>query len=275
MARKVMITVAVCGAETTRENNPALPLTPEEIAQSTYEAYLAGASICHLHVRDEKGQPTQDVKVFKRVMELIREKCDIVIECSTGGAAGMTAEERLQPIQLDPEMASLDCGSVNFGNDYVVNDLPLLREFAQTMLDHKVRPIMECLDVSQVFTSKILIKEGLIKPPFYYGFGLNIPGALPYSPEIVDYMVRSTPEGSQWTAVGIGGRASLPCCMMSLAMDNGHMRVGFEDNVYYAKGRLAKSNAELVERCARLIKAADFEVATPADVRQMRELRKD
>ena len=273
MARKVIVTVSVSGAETTKEQNPALPVTPQEIADSTYEAYLAGASIVHLHVRDDDGKPTQSKERFKEVIDLIRRKCDIIVEVSTGGAAGMSAEERLQPIMLDPEMCSLDCGSVNFGNEYVVNDLPLLREFAQTMLDHKVRPIQEILDVSQLYTSKMLIKEGLIKPPFYYGFGMNIKGAMPYTPELVAYLQRNLPDESEWTAVGIGS-ACLPCCLISLAM-GGHMRVGFEDNVYYGYKRLAKSNAELVERCKRLILAADCEVATPGDVRKMLQLRQD
>lgn len=274
MARKVIITVAPCGAETTRKNNPALPLTPAEIADSTYEAYQAGASVCHLHVRDENGQATQDIEVFRQAIDLIRAKCDIVIETSTGGAVGMTAEERLQPVRLNPEMASLDCGTINFGNDYIVNDLPLMREFAQAMLDRQVRPILECFDISQIYTSKTLIKEGLLKPPFYYGLVLNVPGAMPYTPHWLTTMVNTLPEQSLWCAVGIGGRASLPCCLMALAAE-GHMRVGFEDNVYYAKGRLAQSNAELVERCARLVKAADFEIARPDDVREMLDLRRN
>jgi len=271
---KMIITCAVCGAETTRENNPKLPLTPEEIADSTAEAYKAGASILHLHVRDENGKATQRLDVFKKTIDLVRKKCDIVIEVSTGGAVGDTPEERLQPVTLEPDMASLDCGTVNFGNDYIVNTLPILREFASAMKKHKVRPTLECLDLSHVYNSHMLIKEGLVEPPFYYGFGLNIPGALKYEADVLDMLVNKLPAGSYWTAVGIGGRASLLTHYAAIAK-GGFIRVGFEDNVYYGKGVLADSNAQLVERAVRLSREAGLEIAKPADVRKLLKLRED
>lgn len=269
---KVIITCAVTGAETTREQNPALPLTPEEIAESAHEAWTAGAAVLHLHVRDEHGQPTQDLAVFKRAIELVRRKCDMVIETTTGGAVGMTPAERLQPVTLAPEMASLDCGTVNFGDEYIINTLPIMREFAATMRDHKVRPTLECFDLSHVYASHVLIREGLIKPPFHYGFVMNVPGGVAYETDVLELFVRKLPARSMWTAMGIG-RASLPAQYGALAM-GGNIRVGFEDNVYYSKGVLAKSNAELVERAARLVKEAGYEVARPDDVREMLELRK-
>lgn len=271
MKNKVIITCAVCGAETTKEQNPALPLTPEEIAQSTYEAYQAGAAIVHLHVRDEKGEATQDVEVFKKAMALIKEKCDIVIELTTGGAVGMTDEERLAVVELKPEMASLDCGTMNFGNEFILNTLPTMRNFAKAFEEYGVFPTLECFDLSHIDASKILIKEGLLKPPYHYGFVLNVPGGTNYDIGTMDFMVKRLPEGSNWTAMGIG-RASLPAQYGALGM-GGHIRVGFEDNVYYAKGRLAKNNAELVERAARLVKENGMEVATPADVREHFGLR--
>lgn len=150
---KVVITCAITGAEVTREDNPALPITPEEIATAALEAREAGASILHLHARDEKGKPTQDVETFKRIIDAVRAKTDMVIEITTGGAVGMSMEERLQPLALDPEMASLDCGTMNFGDEMIVNTLPMIREAATIMKDRGIRPTLECFDLSHVDAS--------------------------------------------------------------------------------------------------------------------------
>jgi len=274
MNNKLIITCAVTGAETTKAQNPALPVTPEEIADSAYDAWKAGASVLHLHVRDANAQPTQDLAVFKKTIELVRRKSDIVIETTTGGAVGMTAEERLQPVTLDPEMASLDCGTVNFGDDYIVNTLPIMREFAREMAAHKVQPTLECFDLGHVYASHILIKEGLIQAPFHYGLVLNVPAAVKYEPDVLEFLVRKLPQGAFWTAMGIGGKANLDCIYGAIAM-GGNIRVGFEDNVYYSRGRLATSNAEMVERAARIAKDCGRELARPDDVREMLKLRKN
>jgi len=272
MDRMMVITCACTGAETTKAQNPALPVTPEEIADAAYEARLAGAAILHLHVRDEQGKPTMSTEVFRRAMELIRRKCDIVIEITTGGAVGDSAEARLVPlVALEPEMASLDCGTVNFGNDYIVNTLPVMRTFAEAFRDHRVRPTLECFDLGHVYASRMLIDEGLLEPPYHYGFVLNVPGSVPYSPENLLAFKRAMPEDAYFTVMGIG-RASLPAQYGAIAA-NGWIRVGFEDNVYYAKGVLAKSNAELVERAVRIAREAQLTVATPDDVRKILKLR--
>ena len=138
---KLVITCAVTGAETTREQNPNLPVTPGEIADSAADACAAGAAVLHLHVRDADGNPTQDIEVFREAIELTRAKCNIVIEVSTGGAVGMSLEERMQPLQLNPEMASLDCGTVNFVDEHIVNTLPMMRRCAaaSTGIGHPAR----------------------------------------------------------------------------------------------------------------------------------------
>jgi len=273
MDNKLIITCAITGAETTREAQPALPITPQEIADGAYEAYLAGASILHLHVRKDDGTPTQDVAIFKQAIDLIRAKCDMVIETTTGGAAWMTPEERLQPVTLNPEMASLDCGTVNFGDEYIVNTLPIMRQFAREMKAHGVRPTLECFDLGHVYASHMLIKEGLLEAPYHYGLVLNVPGAAKYEPEVMEFMVRKLPEGAHFTAFGVGGKANIDSIYQTIAL-GGHIRVGFEDNIYYSKGRLAKSNAELVERAARIAKDSGRELAKPDDVRAMLQLRK-
>ena len=271
MANKMIITCALTGAETTKAQAPALPVTPEELADAAQEACLAGASIVHLHARNNDGSPTADIKVFKAAMDLIRRKCDVVVEFTTGGAVGMTPEERIAPVSLKPDMASLDCGTVNFGNDYIINTLPIMRQFASEMNKYGVRPTLECFDVSHVQSSHILIKEGLIKPPYHYGFVMNVPAALSLSVKTLSYMIDQMPDESYFTVMGIG-RAHLPGICGAIA-SGGFIRVGFEDNIYYSKGRLAKSNAEFVERAVRISKEADLEIAKPGDVRKMFALK--
>lgn len=269
---KMVITCAITGAETTRKHHPALPLTPEEIADAAGEAHRAGAAIVHLHVRDERGMPTQRLDIFKKTIELIRQRCDIVIEITTGGAAGMTAEERLLPVSLEPEMASLDCGTVNFGDDCIINTLPVMREFAHAMRGHGVRPTLECFDLSHIYASHVLIKEKLIEPPYHYGFVFNAPGGVKLESDILGLFVRKLPAGSFFTVLGIGS-ACLPAHFGAIH-HGGFMRVGFEDNVYYTKGVLARSNAELVERAVRIAGEAGLKAAKPGEVREMMQLRK-
>ena len=269
---KIVITFAITGAETTKEQNPALPTTVEEVVRAAVEAREAGAAILHLHVRDAAGKATQSVARFKETIEALRRKTDIIIEITTGGAVGDTAEERLRPVaELEPEMASLDCGTVNFGNEYIVNTLPVMREFAATFRDHKVRPTLECFDLGHVHASRLLIDAGLVPAPYHYGLVLNVPGALPWSLGNLDACVRALPPGADVTVMGIG-RSSLPAQYGAIAA-GAWIRVGFEDNVWYAKGRLAASNAELVERAARIAREAQLEPATPDEVRKHLKLR--
>lgn len=269
---KLVITCACTGAETTKAQNPALPITPDEVARTAEECRAAGAAILHLHVRNDDGSPTQSVARFREAIEAIRRKTDIVIELTTGGAVGDTTEERLRPVkELEPEMASLDCGTVNFGDEYIVNTLPVMREFAAEFGKRKVRATLECFDLGHVYASHYLIKEGLLAEPYHYGFVLNVPGAVPYSPENLSAFMRALPVGADFTVMGIG-RASLPAQYGAIA-NGGWIRVGFEDNVFYSKGVLAKSNAELVERAARIAHEAGLVPATPDDVRAYLKLK--
>lgn len=271
MANKMVITCALTGAETTKQQQPALPVTPEELAAAAAEACEAGASIIHLHARNDDGSPTADLKVFKKAIDLIRAKSGVVIEITTGGAVGMTPEERIAPVALKPDMASLDCGTVNFGDEYIVNTLPIMRQFAAEMNKHGVRPTLECFDVSHVQSSHILIKEGLIKPPYHYGFVMQVPAALSFSVKTLSYMIDQMPAESYFTVMGIG-RMHIPGIYGAIA-SGGFIRVGFEDNIYYSKGRLAKSNAEFVERAVRVSREAGLEIATPSDVRKLFDLK--
>lgn len=269
---KVIITCAISGAEVTKENNPAVPYTVEEAAQSAYEAYKAGASIIHIHVREDDGTPTQSKERFKAVLEAVRAKCpDAILQVSTGGAVGMSDDERLQPVELDPEMATLDCGTTNFGDDIFVNSIPSLRVFAKRMLDHNVKPEIEVFERGMVDTAATLAKKGLIKTPMHFDFVLGVPGAMPATVADLDHMVRSIPAGSTWTVAGVG-RHQFPMAAAAIIM-GGHIRVGLEDNTYIEKGVLAKSNGQLVEKAARLAKELGREIATPDEARKILGLK--
>ncbi|MCL6452723.1 MAG: 3-keto-5-aminohexanoate cleavage protein [Alicyclobacillus sp.] len=267
----VIITAAMVGAETTRAAQPNLPYTPEEIAEAAAACREAGASICHLHVRTDDGQPTQDKERFRETIAAIRRRTDIVIQVSTGGAVGMTAEERMQPLELNPEMATLTCGTVNFGNDVFWNPPSLLRTFAGEMQARGVRPEFEIFEVGMIANAMRLVSEGLVAPPLHFDFVLGVPGGLPATPENLLRCVHSLPEGATWTVAGVG-RHQLPMGALAVVL-GGHVRVGFEDNIYYRKGELAESNAQLVERMARIARELDRPVATPDDVRALLGIR--
>jgi len=274
MMKKVMITAAISGAETTRAQQPALPVTPQEMALAAKACRDAGASIIHLHARDDEGNPTASVERFAQCLEAIRAVTDIVVEFTTGGAIGMSDDERLGPVGKGPEMASLDCGSVNFADEILPNSLPSMRRFATFMLEKGVKPTFECFDVGHVYNARILIAEGLVKPPYHFTFVLGVPGAMPATVEALLMMKAALPTDVEleWTGIGIGGRGSVLIPPVSALM-GGHARVGFEDNVYFTRGRLATSNAELVARIADTILAYGKEIATPDDVRARFGLR--
>ncbi|ABW20128.1 3-keto-5-aminohexanoate cleavage enzyme [Alkaliphilus oremlandii] len=264
---KLIITAALTGAEVTRENQPNLPLTPDEIAEAAYQCYLAGASIVHVHARDAEGNPTQSYDVYKEIKEKIEAKCNIIFQPSTGGAVWHGPEERLQPVDLKPEMATLSAGTCNFGPDVFMNTEEYIEKFATKMKEMGVKPEIEVFERGMIENAKKLVKQGLVETPLHFDFVLGVPGACPATPEDLLYMVRNIPEGSTWTVAGIG-RHELPLATMGIIL-GGHVRVGFEDNVYYGKGQLAQSNAELVERVVRIAKELGREVATPDEARRI------
>ena len=265
---KVIITAAISGAEVTKEHNPNVPVTPEEQAKAAKKAEEAGAAIIHLHVRDEEGNPTQEKEYFARSMEAMeKEGVNAIIQPSTGGAAGDPWQERIQPVYLEPEMATLDCGTTNFGDEVFVNDMPLMRNFAKEMKEIGIVPELECFEVGHIYNALQLNKEGLLPQHLHFDLVLGVPGAAPASVENLVHMVNQLPEEATWTVAGIG-RHELTMAYHALAM-GGHVRVGFEDNVYYSKGVLAESNAQLVERIVRLADELGREVATPDDAREM------
>ncbi|MBS4534916.1 3-keto-5-aminohexanoate cleavage protein [Clostridium sp. D2Q-14] len=268
---KLIITAALTGAEVTRDVQPNLPLTPDEIAEAAYEAYKAGASIVHVHARDEEGNPTQDYEVYKEIKEKIEAKCPVIFQPSTGGAVWHSPEERLQPVDLKPEMATLSAGTCNFGPDVFMNSEEYMEKFAQKMLDLNVKPEVEVFERGMINNTLILRKKGLVKDPIHFDFVMGVPGAITGEIRDLLYLQESIPEDATWTVAGIG-RHELPLATTAILL-GGHVRVGFEDNIYIEKGVLAESNAQLVAKVARIAKELGREVATPDEARKILNLK--
>ncbi len=268
---KLIITAAISGAEVTKENNPNVPYTIEEIGREAESAYKAGASIIHLHVREDDGTPTQSKERFKLAIDEIKRRCpDVIIQPSTGGAVGMTDEERLQPTELFPEMATLDCGTLNFGGDEIfVNTENTIKNFGRIMIERDIKPEIEVFDKGMIDYALRFHKQGFIKAPMHFDFVLGVQMAA--TARDLAFMVDSIPPGSTWTAAGMG-RFQFQIAALTIVM-GGHVRVGFEDNTYIEKGVLAKSNGELVEKVVRIAKELGREIATPAEAREILGLK--
>lgn len=268
-AHKVIITAAISGAEVTQEMNPAVPYTVEQYIREAKLAHEAGAAIIHLHARFDDGTPTQDRERFRVIIDAIQAACpEVIIQPTTGGATGMSAEERLQPTELNPEMASLDCGTMNFGGDDIfVNTENMIIEFAARMNERGIKPELECFDKSQIDMALRLVRKGHIQPPLHFNFVLGVNGGATGTPRDLLFLKESLPEGATFTVTGVG-RCQLDMNVMGMLL-GGHVRVGFEDNLKYNRERNAISNAEFVERIVRIAKELNLEIATPAEARQI------
>ncbi|HHF08730.1 MAG: 3-keto-5-aminohexanoate cleavage protein [Thermotogae bacterium] len=268
---KLIITAAITGAEVTREQQPNLPITPDEIAEEAFRCFLAGASIVHIHARKSDGTPTQDMEVYREIKEKIERKCNIIVQPSTGGAVWHSIEERIQPLYINPEMATLSTGTCNFGNDIFANPQEYMEKFAMEMKNRGIKPEIEVFERGMIENALRLVKKGLISPPLHFDFVMGVPGAIPATINDLVYLVNCIPDGSTWSVAGIG-RHELPLALHAIAM-GGHVRVGFEDNIYYRKGELAKSSAQLVERVAKISREFGREIATPDEARSILKIR--
>lgn len=266
---KLILTAAICGAEVTKQNNPAVPYTVEEIAREAKSAYDAGAAIIHLHVREDDGTPTQSEKRFAQCMEAIRRECpDVIIQPSTGGAVGMTDKERLQPLALNPEMATLDCGTCNFGGDDIfVNTENTIINFARRMSEKGVKPECEVFDKGMVDMALRLAAKNIIPSPLHFNFVMGVNGGIAATHTNLLFLVNSLPSDATFTVSGTG-RSQLSMAAMSVLL-GGHVRVGFEDNVYLSKGVLLKSNGEMVEKIVRIARELGRDIASPDEARKI------
>ncbi len=270
---KIIISCALVGGGTTRQQTPYVPYTPQEIADQAVDAYKAGAAVVHLHMRDDNGVPTMDMDRFRCTVNSIRERCDVLINL-TSANFGSSIEERIRPFsELRPELASLDAGTMNWGHSSIFENSPeFLETAARKMMEVDVKPEIEIFDPGMLDNTNYLMKQGLIKEPPYFQFVLGAAGGMPATVKALLYLVESIPRDANWSAFGIG-KSSLDIMYAALAL-GGNIRVGLEDGIYMKKGVLAKSNAEMVERAVRIIKEFNKEPATPDEARAILGLRK-
>lgn len=270
---KTIITAALTGAVTPKKKNPALPITPQEIAEDGIRCWKAGASVLHLHMRDDEGHGTMDAAKFRETVHILRNSCDAVLNLTTSGELGVTDERRMEHVlELKPEMATFDAGTINTGDGIFENSIPFLTKLGTVLNENNIKPEVEIMDMGMINTSKYFLKKGILKAPIHYQFVLSFGfSGAPATPDNLCYMRSQLPEGSTWSAFGVGS-GHLPILYTALAL-GGNVRVGLEDNIYYAPGQLA-TNEMLVSRAARVIKEYGNEVATPADAREILGLGK-
>ncbi len=268
MADPVIVTAAVVGAEVTRAQSPAVPYTPEEIARAAIDAWRAGAAVIHLHARWPDGRPSQDPVHFREIIDRIRGAgCDAVIQCSTGGAVGMSIDERLGSLVDGAEMGTLNMGTMNFGDDVFVNARPDIVRVASRLRERRLVPECEIYDAGMLDTLRWLLEKGHLSAPYHVQFVLGVPGGLSAGERNLRFLVEGMPEPAHWSVAGVG-RHQLPMAELSLRL-GGHVRVGLEDNLYVDKGVLAKGSDELVGRAVALARRAGRAPATPAQARRL------
>lgn len=263
----LIITAAIVGAEVMREHTPFIPYTPDEIAEAALRCYQEGASIVHVHGRLEDGTPTQDKETYRAIKDAIEERCDIIVQFSTGGAVGMSVDERIDALSLKPEMATLTTGTVNFGDDVFLNSAPMIRQIATRLKAEGIKPEIEVFDSAMVSNALALVDEGLLTGPLHFDFVLGVPGAMQATARNLDFLVDSLPKGSTWSVAAMG-RHQLPTGELAI-QKGGHVRVGLEDNIYLRRGVLARGSYELVHAITNRASSSGRPIASPAQARKI------
>jgi uncharacterized protein (DUF849 family) len=262
-----LITVAPTGAETAKDNAPALPVTLEELVATAKECQAAGASVIHVHVRDDRARPTLEVRRLTETVAALREATDLVVQLSTGGAVTDSFEDRLAVLEAAPDSCSLTCGTVNFGDEVFVNPWPFIRQLYRRTQERGVVPEFEFFDLGHIVTLYRLLDE--LGPPsggrVHCDLVMGVPGGMPGDAATLVQAAAALPAGASWSATGIG-RTSIPVMLAAVAA-GGHLRVGMEDTLSYARGRPASGNAELVERAGQLARLAQRAPMSTADAR--------
>ena len=271
MDKRIIITAAVTGSNPTKEMNPAVPYTPKEIAEAAVQCHKAGAAVAHIHVRDPNtGKPAFEKALFKEVLDRIRDRCDMLVNLTTSGLhlSGPDAiAQRLEPVSLKPDMCSLDLGSMNFRERVFSNPPQWSREAAKCMAEGGVKPEIEVFEPGHIRQAVDLVNGGMILPPPAFQLCMGVYWGIEASVESLLFMKNRLPDDCCWSVLGIGP-AQLPMITMGILL-GGHIRVGFEDNIYRKKGVLAESNAEMVDMAADLAGRLGREVATPAQAREI------
>lgn len=271
LKNKRVITAAITGSWPTREQNPNLSITPEEIAKDVYECWKAGAAIAHIHVRNDDGTPSTDFEKYKETIERIRsyKDCDICINITSSGSVGFGDEERIYPLQkLLPEMASYDAGTLNWQHRTIFENHPrFLEKLGTALIESNIKPEIEIFDAGMIYNAIYYMKKEILKAPCHFQIVLGCPGGMTNTVENLVFLKSLIPAGSTWAACGIGS-GHMPILMTTIAM-GGHIRVGMEDNVMWQKGVLAESNAQFVKRAKELLEMNGLEAATPDEARQI------
>ena len=267
---KLMITAALTGNVPTRDHTPHVPLTPAEIAADVRRCADAGASLVHIHARDQQGKPTLAKAVFQETARRIKAVAtEIIIQLSTGARAGRDWEARATPVRLLPEMASFTTGSNNLPGIVYENAPDFIRFLAEVFHDTGVKPEIEVFETGMINNALRLVKKGLLAAPLHFNFVLGAPGAMPGTVKNLVFLAESLPPGSTWTVAGIGS-AEIPLATAAIAM-GGHVRVGIEDNLRLPDGTLA-TNAQLVDKVATIARTMGRDIATPDDARRILSL---
>lgn len=268
---ELIVTAALVGAEITREQTPYLPITPQEIADEAARCQEAGAAVLHLHVRNDDGTPTYRADRFAATLEAVRKKTDCILQVSTGGAIGMTLEQRAEALASKPEMATLNCGSLNFGDDVFVNTRPEIRALAAKLREAEALAELECYEVGHVEEALLLAKQGVLEDPLHFQFVLGVPGGISASEANVRYLRSLLPKGASWGVAAVG-RHQQPMTELAMRL-GGHARVGLEDNIYWQKGVLAEGSAPLVRRAVEYAAAIGRKVADAGRARVLLGVR--
>ncbi|MHB8076416.1 beta-keto acid cleavage family enzyme [Desulfosporosinus fructosivorans] len=272
---KLVLTVATTGAWPTKKETPYVPLKPKEIAEEVYQCWKAGASIAHIHVRDDEDKASMKFEKFEEIVKLVRERCDIVLNLTTSGGIGLMEEDRIKPfIELRPEMASFDAGTMNWMHSTVFENNPMfLERLGAKMQECNVKPEIEVFDLGMIYNALYYLKKGILKAPLHFQFCMGCPGGVTATEDNLLYMKNLIPKDATWSTFGVGA-GQIPMLFAAIAFGATGVRVGMEDNVYYSKGVLAKSNVEFVERVKRLASEYGREIATPDEARKILGLRK-
>lgn len=267
---KVIISAAITGSRIMRDTTPYIPYTPDEIVQSAIECWSAGAAIAHIHVRDpDTGKGVQDLDLFRQVVEPLRTKTDLIICLTTSGIAGrnLPFDQRLASLELSPELASFDAGSINLGGGVFSNPPEFLELAAQKMIEMKVKPEIEIFDTGMIVTALRMNKKGQLYDPMHFQFVLGTLSGAPATANHLLLLAESLPKSATWSVTGIG-KSHLPISMVALVL-GGHIRVGMEDNIYYKQGELVKTNSQFVDRIVKISREYGREIASPNEARNI------
>lgn len=260
---KLIISVGVTGGTHGPNASPHIPLTPEEIGESAYAAFEAGAAIAHIHVRDDQGFPCHDLERYRRVIEILASRCDMIVNLTTD----LRHPDGVRSLSLRPSLASFPAGTVQLGEHAIVAPLPVLRKLAVAFRKAGTKPELEIFHEGMITNCCVLRDEALIDTPLYFQLYLGVPGLTPATPRNLLHLLLSLPTGCVWTVNGVGLANSAMAAMAVIL--GGHVRVGLEDQLHYRTGQLAESNAELVARVARIGNELEREIATPAEARRI------